>query len=97
MAIITLAEAKIHLRMEDETHNDPRIMQKLEQASAIVVDYLKRPEDSWGIEPDDEQAPFPIKAATLLVMGILFTDEQADPISPAVRSLLVRYRDPALA
>ena len=56
--------------------------------------------DTWV---DDEGAPNnvpgPIHAATLLVIGQLYHDREGtnDPISVGVRSLLHRYRDPALA
>lgn len=43
--------------------------------------------------------PGQVQAATKLVIGVLYADRegQTDPISPAVESLLRRFRDPAVA
>lgn len=43
--------------------------------------------------------PGSVQAATKLVLGVLYKDREGaqDPISPAVESLLRRYRDPAMA
>jgi len=93
LGLITLAEAKTHLRvLGDELDAD--ITLKGIAASDIVLDYLKRPADEWTAET----APFKVKAATLLVLGGLFENrEGGEPINDAVRSLLHRLRDPALA
>lgn len=55
--------------------------------------------DDFGSETDDE-VPWDIKAACALIFGSLYANregENADPLSPAVRSLLARWRDPAMA
>lgn len=106
MAIIDLADAARHLRLDT---SDPYwetddlgidLGFKIEMAEAIVIDYLKHPEDSqyWT----EETTPFPIKAAMLLVLSDLWEHRagSADDdvfLSKAVKSLLHRFRDPALA
>lgn len=102
MSIVTLAQAKARLRIDlDESDEDYDLL--LEQASAIVVDYLKLPVGTYDLSNEDESdwqaAPEPVKAAVCLVFGHLDKDREgaADPLTPAVRSLLHRYRDPALA
>lgn len=95
VALVTLAEAKTHLRIVGNDHDDDVTMKAL-QASEIVMDYLKRDaaEEYW----DDETVPTLVKAAVLLALGSLFANrEGGDPISEAVKSILHRYRDPALA
>lgn len=101
MAVITLAQAKARLRIDlDEGDEDYELM--LEQASAIVVDYLKLPVGTYDLAYQDESgwedAPEPVKAAVCLVFGNLDKNRagEEDPLTPAVRSLLHRYRDPAI-
>lgn len=98
--LVTLEVAKAHLRVDDDSE-DTFVALKITDASDIVIDYLKRPDHDW----DDETVPGPVRAAVLLVLGTLWADREGsgdgaserDPISPAVVSLLVRMRAPALA
>jgi hypothetical protein len=86
--MIDIEMAKIHLRV-DITDDDERIQFKIEQASSIVLDYLKLQEAPSPVPPF-------VQAATLLVLEALF-DGASDPLSDTVTRLLHRYRDPALA
>ena len=106
MAIIDIMEAAIHLRL-DTSDPDWEIGDealdlglKVQMAEAIVLDYLKTPDAYQGSDEDD--VPFPIKAAMLLVLSDLWehrAGSAADDVflSKAVKSLLHRFRDPALA
>lgn len=92
LGLITLAEAKVHLRIFDDG-SDADISLKGRAASEIVIDYIKRPDHGWTAET----APKLVKAATLLVLGALFEErEGGDPISDAVQNILWRHRDPTL-
>lgn len=102
MALVTLVEAKSHLRvMHDDEDND--ITLRMEAATEIVVDYIKQPDNEWT----DADAPFLIKAAILLVLADLYENRgdgespeygQADGyLTKPVTAILHRYRDPALA
>lgn len=57
--------------------------------------------DSNGDPIDEGQSIIPgqVRSATLLVINALDEDREGkrDPLSPAVESLLMRFRDPALA
>jgi len=100
VALVTLEAAKAHLRVDDDTQDD-EVETKLNDASDIIVDYLKRPDHDWT----DETVPGQVRSSVLLVLGALWENregvgqyaEELDPISPAVVSLLMRMRDPALA
>lgn len=93
VALVTLAEAKGHLRITDTAQDDDIDLKRM-SASAIVVDYIKRPDHGWTAET----APFLIKAAVLLVLGVIFDNRDgSEALSGATRSILERYRDPALA
>lgn len=93
-ALISLEVAKRHLIIEDD-FRDEDVFAKAEEATAIVVDYLKKPDHGWT----EETVPGQVKAAILLTFASLFRnpDGDVDPLSDAVRSLLHRMRDPALA
>jgi len=92
VAFISLLQAKADLRIDGD-EQDLDIQMKVEAASEIVLDYIKRPTADWT----DSTAPALIKAATILVLRSLFNDDEADPLSDAVIRILFRYRDPALA
>lgn len=101
MALVSLADAKSHLRIDDDDQ-DAFLSAQLENAEGIVIDYLKdRADETW----DENTVPGQVRASVLLVLGALWENREGvgpdapdlDPISPAVRSLLMRSRDPALA
>ena len=95
--IVDLETAKRHLRRTDDD-DDENIVSKLEQASAIVVDYLKLDAGTYdvGASPYVEP-PQMVQAAVLLTLENLYVNPEEDPLSNAVRSILHRSRDPALA
>lgn len=100
--VITLEEAKEHLRV-DHTDDDADIQRKVDQASAIVVDYIKKPAD-WA--PTDTETKI-FQAAALMVLSKLYDDrnvgeEDAENVALGyltlqVTAILHRMRDPALA
>lgn len=94
--LITLESARDHLRMDHDL-DDGDIQNKIMEASAIVLDYLKLETipASW-----DPVAPEHIQAATKLVLGELYKQREAgsaDVLSVAVKSLLHRSRIQAMA
>jgi hypothetical protein len=91
-SLVTLIEAKAHLRVL-ASDQDTDITAKALAASDIVIDYIKRPDHEWT----DADAPPLIKAAILLVLGNLFFEREGAMITDGVKSILHRYRDPALA
>ncbi len=97
MTLVTLAEAKEHLRVlhDDE---DTLIEAQADAATDIVLDYIERPGPIDGPAWTQGTVPPLVRAAILLVLGSLYADrEGGEPISMAVASILRRYRDPALA
>lgn len=99
--LVSLNRACAHLRVPPG-EDDAAINDLIDAASDIVMDYLKKPvPEQWNIETDSTPStvPGPVRAAVLLVLGHLYADREggADPISPAVVSLLMRHRDPAVA
>lgn len=97
-SLVTLAEAKTHLRVTTDAQ-DADIQAKADQASAIVLDYLKgRADEAWT----DATVPRPVKAGVLLMLTHLYEHRGDDPATDAdlwdaIGRLLVRFRDPALA
>src|SRR5262245_3336023 len=92
--LVTLDEAKRHLYQEWTTDNDVDITAKLQQASAIIRDYLKtRNDESWT----DTTVPLPVKAAVLVMLAHLWEDRGDDSsrdedVWNAVHRLVERFR-----
>jgi Phage gp6-like head-tail connector protein len=104
MPTISLDVAKQHLRiLPEDIDDDADITRKIDQASAIVSDYLKKADD-WT--PTAAETPI-LEAATLMVLSKLYDDrnvgEENDErvalgyLSPQVTAILHRLRDPAVA
>ncbi|WP_367650161.1 head-tail connector protein [Burkholderia contaminans] len=93
--LITLAQAKAQLRITD-TDSDGELASLVSAASDIVVGYLKTVEAAAYTA---DTVPPRVRTAVLLVLASLYEDREGanDPIGPAVQSLLMRDRDPALA
>lgn len=80
----------------------PDIEFAMQQATDIVIDYIKKPDHEWT----SADVPGGISAAIILVIAALFDDFQqaqllaalsgSDLNNPVV-ALLYRYRDPALS
>jgi hypothetical protein len=106
MALITLAQAKRHIRV-DGSDDDTDIAEKIEEASHIVLDYLKVDDSMWQ---DSTGAPLDVpgtvQAAVKIVFGNLYAYREGgsessfrviEPLGDTVKNLLARYRDPAIA
>lgn len=110
MSLITLDQAKAHLRI-DLTSTSPQeaweadLTLKMAQAEHIILDYLKVPmtsPDYWDLTT----VPPLVQSAILLQLGELYRfrgDDVEAPahtpgdLSPVITNILRRYRDPALA
>jgi len=118
-ALVTVEEVNNALRLDLELDADPYagdgdtsrlddIEAKIDQASDVVLDYIKNP-DGTG-DWDVSTAPPRVKAATIIVVRCLLDDTEeslamlsglagaspADMRNP-IAALLWRLRDPALA
>jgi hypothetical protein len=94
--IIDLEQAKAQCDLIGD-ENDERLVLALEQAIAIVLDFLKVESDAYTDEYDDQDFPTLVGAAILLCTQSLFQNPEQDPLTVAVKSILHRFRDPALA
>lgn len=86
--LVDIDVVKKHLRYDtDFTDADEAISIKIDQASSIILDYLKV----------DELDPVPefVQAAACLSVEALF--DGGDPLGDTVKALLHRSRDPELA
>jgi len=96
-ALVTLQQAKDQLQVNGFDDDDSQILLRMEEASDIVVGYLKNPANGWT----DRTAPPRVRQAVLQVLtNLYFNRGDADapsPISQTVKDLLWRDRDPALA
>lgn len=115
-ALITIQQANDHLRLDlegdgsspesfDSDIRTAEVKLKMEQATDVVLDYLKVGQDSPPLW-DEDTVPPRVRAAILLVLTSLYDDKAAgemltglagnDLANPVV-ALLYRLRDPALA
>ncbi len=99
--LITEEEALAQLKVSGVGEADD-IATKMSGATAIIIDYIKRPTHGW----DSSTVPDEIKAAILMQLVDLYRfrgddDEKPMPadgyLSPRITRLVHRYRDPALA
>lgn len=97
MPLITLDDAREQMHM---THrlDDSRITKNIARAEAIVFDYIEKPDGFWlDFSPGEDSPPEVLTAACLMVVESLCEDgHTGDPLSPAVKNLLTRFRDPAV-
>lgn len=94
---ITIEQAMAHLRVDsDISSDDGDLLSKMDQACDIVLDYLEMPEDSYAPGSESDGAPPRIISATLLVLGELYKNREAqsDPLSQGVWRILNRLRVP---
>ena len=99
--LVTLTQAKDHLRITTPALDpgDVDLQLKLDQAEAIILDYLQ-PVDALWVSP--ETVPLVVTAAILLMLARLYEHrgdaekEDAD-LWLAIDRLLVRYRHSAIA
>lgn len=108
MALITYAQAVAHLKQNGvldvgSPAEDSDLAVKIEQASAIVLIYLKRPGE-WDVDslPTDDPEFAIVQAAVLKVLGNLYRfrgddESAAAPVSEDIIRMLSILRDPSLA
>jgi hypothetical protein len=109
--LVSLDQVKEHLRITSD-HEDDDLQRKLDQAHALVFDYVRQriaDEDAWQAQIDawtESTAPAQVLAAIERQCADLYrrrgddeTDLQREPggLSPDAKSCLYRFRDPALA
>lgn len=100
--LVTIDDVMDRGRIDDGYPRIPDLVRMIEEASQIVLDYIKAennervPENKWMTEsgqPDD--VPFIIQTAVKIVVRNI---ELGDPpLSQGVMDILERYRDPAMA
>jgi hypothetical protein len=93
MAMVTIQQAKDHLRITDDASNADLGM-KVDQASAIVMNHLKS-QAVAGWDDGSVVVPGRVEAAVLLIVEYLYEHQPID--WNVINGLLVSYRDPALA
>jgi hypothetical protein len=103
--LVALDVAKQHLRVE-HAHDDADITLKIDQASAIVTNYIKRTAGDDDVDWTSDSVPPDIQAATLIMLSRLYDDRDAGRedgdialgyLPKAITAILHRWRDPALA
>jgi hypothetical protein len=103
--LVAIDDAKRHLRAPGGTADtESDIQSKLEQATAIILDYLNTTAHWRAITATWTEAtvPAPVHAAILLQLADLYAwrgdarAERDDELAPGVAGILRRMRDPVL-
>lgn len=100
--LVTLELAKQDRVVTDDEQDD-FIVQKIIQASGIILDFLELPETSYqSTNGDPESVPPHIETAVLLCLGALMENREGNPngpqpLSQAVRDVLHRARRKVMA
>jgi len=104
---VTLVQAKAHLRitLPPGDPGDLDLQLKLDQAEAIILEYLDTWADPLWVSP--ATTPGPVTAAILILLANLFENRgddesfgmsgKSDAVWTAIERLLARTRNPALA
>lgn len=106
-SLITIAQARRQLRLSENDGFDEELETLMEQATAIVIDYIKRPDHTWvstydpaGGSPYDAEFVI-VTAAVSQVLTNLFRHrgdmDESGPLTDRVKFMLERLRDPAIA
>jgi hypothetical protein len=102
--LVTLATAKAHLHITtpEGDPGDADIQLKLDQAEAIILNYLKGAHGAAIDWVSPATTPPPVTAGILLMLARLYEqrgddEEKDEKLWAAIDRLLTRYRDPALA
>lgn len=99
MPLVDLDEVKNALKIEEDDY-DTTLALLIEAASEAVLNYLKVEDTEYA-----SGAPNAVKVATILLVGYLYENPDADPekafvnnyLPGPVVSLLYNLRDPAIA
>lgn len=81
MNLVTLQEARAHLRAEDETADDADLLLKIRAASSAVLKYVGDTfNDTDGVIPVDSDGladvPDDVRAACLLLIGDFYANRE---------------------
>jgi hypothetical protein len=94
--IVTLEMMKLELGISVDAQDD-MLMQHIDNAEAIVLDYIKVDSDTYTDGTGQNDFPVVIGAAVVMVARSLFEKPDADPITVAVQNVLHRQRTQAMA
>lgn len=104
--LITKEQAVDHLRIPSLEEVEEDLALKMEQATALVLVYLKRTTDAdgedWTLESTDSEFPI-VQGAILEVLANLFYDRgdrekpSDGPITPRIKNALSMLRTPTVA
>jgi hypothetical protein len=109
--LVTLEETRLRLNVVSTEDNDTTLEFLIEDASALVINYLgARAEsvlelDTSGVFVEGSAVPHAVRAATVMLVGYLFENRDGDEhgaftagyLPAPVVSMLYPLRDPALA
>jgi hypothetical protein len=106
-ALLTIEQARRQIRLLPlDGSFDDELVPLIEIATAIVIDYIKRPDHTWSASSDPAGSPYDpdfviVTHAIAEVLSNLWThrgdSDAPGPLTDRVRMILERLRDPSLA
>ncbi|QMT41374.1 head-tail connector protein [Neisseria shayeganii] len=93
MKFITVEELKLWARIDEDGEPDSFFEALIEAASAVVLDHIGKPEHiGWDLKKPATM-PKQVKQAVCLAAAALYADrENGNPLTPAVRAILMPLR-----
>lgn len=99
MTVLTLEDAKLHLRLETgDTAEDAQLQDLIDAAVDYASQFLNRPIPWAGDDGTEIPLPASVRAAILLILGDLYENREGQIVgtiradNPAVERLLHFYR-----
>lgn len=98
ISLVTLQRAKLHLNVVDNEH-DADIVYKAQQASGILLDYIKVPIPEELESLPWAPVPEKLQAYTLLILGELYYNRESSVVDilTKLKDILYMDRYPSMA
>lgn len=93
MSLVSLDTLRFRGRID---YDDAGLQTVADDATSIVVDYLKRPDHGWTPETVPGEVRSAIVRVAVLMLDQTTSDKPVQFIDEGVVALLERHRDPAL-
>ena len=93
MALVSLDTLRFHGRIDMLEYE---LQQLADDATSIVIDYLKQPDHGWTLETVPGEVRSAIVRVAVLMLDQTTSDKPVQFIDEGVVALLERHRDPAL-
>lgn len=92
-SLVTLDTLRFRGRVD---YTDAELQGVADDATSIVIDYIKRPDHGWTVETVPGEVRAAIVRVAVLLLDQTTSEKVAQFIDEGVADLLRRHRDPAM-